>query len=177
MVCQAYRENRGQGAWNGMTCEEWVQAEGQQTWPAYVRALARGRIWPGALEINQVAKILNVNIEVYIRSEITFKRVLGFGAANGEPWRLDYQDGCHYEPLLPRQPDFAGRLEARGPMRRFSRSSGRGGEGLGANSHSSARSFLPERGAKEETSVRSLLPEGGAKEEVKRVRRRKRWRW
>ena len=31
MVCQAYRENRGQEAWNGMTYEEWVQAEGQQT--------------------------------------------------------------------------------------------------------------------------------------------------
>ena len=133
-----------------------------------MRALARGRIWPGALEINQVAKILNLNIEVYIRSEITFKRVLGFGAANGEPWRLDYQDGCHYEPLLPRQPDFAApprgprpdaplqpqqrtrrrRLRGKQPQQREELPTRKGGEGGDEREESPARKGS-ERGGKQ----------------------------
>ena len=106
-VCDAPKGHAGQMMWNGMSYAEWIWEGRHQTWPGYTRGLAAGRIWPGALELHQCAMLEGSYIEEYVKQDDSYKRTMDFGRnarQRATAWRLEYQDGCHYELLEETQP-------------------------------------------------------------------------
>ena len=104
-VCEDMEDDGGTAVFNGMTHMEWLHRErGDHVgWASYVDDLRQGREWPGALEIHRVARIFNVNVEVYIAEDMEFKRIMNMNAGSPIKARLEYQNGCHYEPLVDRE--------------------------------------------------------------------------
>ena len=83
---------------------EWLNREqgDHAGWASYVDDLRQGREWPGALEIHRVARIFNVNVEVYIAEGMEYRRIMNMTAGSPLRARLQYQNQCHYEPLVDR---------------------------------------------------------------------------
>ena len=114
-ACDAMALSAGQLVWQGQLHKTWAQQDTGLGWQSYVTAIRTGRIWPGILEIHVLARVLGVILEVYVKERASYKRISRLcpdGDHAGLPvWRLDYQDGQHFEPLvptqLPRAPDEA----------------------------------------------------------------------
>ena len=104
-VCEDMEDDGGAAVFNGMTHLEWLHRErgDHAGWASYVDDLRQGREWPGALEIHRVARILNINVEVYTAEGMEFKRIMNMNAGALIKARLEYQNGCHYEPLIDRE--------------------------------------------------------------------------
>ncbi|CAE7806207.1 unnamed protein product, partial [Symbiodinium sp. CCMP2456] len=94
----------GQLVWNGQSHKTWALHDTGLPWQAYVKAIRKGDIWPGILEIQILARLLKVILEVYVKEGTTYKRIAKLHPednTNCPVWRLDYQDGKHFEPLVP----------------------------------------------------------------------------
>ena len=102
MVCEEHTSNDGNMMWSGQSYRQWIQHERQQPWQDYVRSVYDGSLWPGMLEIHQAARSLKAHVEIFVKEGDKYKRISQCGTKkDDEPaWKLEYQDGCHYEPLV-----------------------------------------------------------------------------
>ena len=103
-LCDALALSAGQLTWQGQLHKEWAQQDTGLRWQAYVAAIRKGTVWPGILEIHMLARMYKVILEVYVRDNGSFKRIAKL-VPEVTPfqcpiWRLDYQDGQHFEPLI-----------------------------------------------------------------------------
>ena len=102
MVCQQMKEEGAHYRWKGRTLRDWVDDEMDISWVQYLRRILRGRTWPGVLELQAAARLLQRRIEVYIKDASNplrpWKRIVempGGPMAPAGPITIEFQDGCH----------------------------------------------------------------------------------
>lgn len=90
----------------GLRVDTWLDMDTGLSRGSYCKLLRRGRIWPGALELAVIAGALDVSIEVLHRAPhgTGLTRLATFCMSTTETIRLEYQNGCHYEPLVAARP-------------------------------------------------------------------------
>ena len=99
-VCTQFLRNLGAEIWNGKTYADWIKAETGLSWRAYVAKSQHGEIWAGVIELHQWSKLEDVGIEVYVQEKHEYKRIMNLGRPSNHIITLDYQNGCHHEPLV-----------------------------------------------------------------------------
>ena len=67
----------------------------------YLKRMSQHRTYGGEPELLMLAKILHTPIGVYVMVEKLFRRIQLYGKQyTGEPIRVLYSDGVHYDALL-----------------------------------------------------------------------------
>lgn len=85
----------------GDTIEEWVQWDSNSDPSSYARRMARGG-WGGGLEMAACSLLKKVNVHVYERRPVGFKRISCFDSpvSGCKAVHVLYQGGVHYDALV-----------------------------------------------------------------------------
>ena len=86
--------------WEGASLEHWAAQDTGLDWKAYVRAIRKGLLWPGVLELLVAANLFSVQIQVFEKHLQDFQQVLDISPGGEHPvWRIEWQNKSHFEPL------------------------------------------------------------------------------
>jgi len=88
---------------NATPLSDWVKWDSGSSCAEYARRMSRGS-WGGGIEMAVCSHLYDVNIHVYERSSLGYKRISAFdnptSAASKNIVRVLYQGGVHYDALL-----------------------------------------------------------------------------